>query len=152
MRFVGDNRLAAGFRLRAEMRGAGRLAGLALFTLALALQVTLTWSGSGHIAATGGAACNLPGGGTHAAADHGTDSGNPAPQAPHDSRTCLQCQFFRNAAGVEPATVADTDASTKLSPEILPAPDFRAAESPRHTRPAPRAPPRLPLDTRTASA
>ncbi|MBM4118992.1 hypothetical protein FJ251_14910 [bacterium] len=128
-------------------RRAGWLGSLGLFALALALQATLTWFEAGHTAAGHGASCSLPAG-----ADCRPDSRNPTGDASHDSRSCFQCQFFRNAAGAEPVTVADTDASATLLPERVATPVFRALGSPRHERPEPRAPPRLQALTLTVSA
>lgn len=146
MRFLRDKRMGTHLR-RACWFGA-----LGLFGLALVFQSTLTWIEAGHTAANHGAACSLPVAGLSTDADCRTDSGLPAPEAPHDSKSCLQCQFFRNAAGAEAVTVADTDASAAILPECVPAPVCRAVEAPRHARPEPRAPPLLPAFPSTVSA
>jgi len=141
MRFLRDRGWGSG------LRRAGWLGSLGLFALALAVQATLTWFEAGHTVAGHGAPCSLPADG-----DCRPDTRNPAGDASHDLRSCIQCQFFRNAAGAEPVTVADTDASATLLPERVPAPIFRALEAPRHLRPEPRAPPRLQALTHTVSA
>lgn len=146
MRFLRDKWLGA------DLRRAGWYGALGLFALALFLQSTLTWIEAGHTAANHGAACSFPVAGIPTDAGCRPDSGLPTREAPHDSRSCLQCQFFRNAAGAEAVTVADTDVSAAILPEGVPAPVCRAVEAPRHLRPEPRAPPLLPAFPHTAFA
>lgn len=145
-------RLLRNKRLRVDPRRAGWYGGLGFFVLALVFQSMLTWIEAGHIAASRIAACSLTVATTPTDADSRSDSPLPARGAPHDPKTCLQCQFFRDASGAEAVAVVDSDASALLLPECVPMPFFRAAEAPRYARPEPRAPPRIQAFAPTVSA